>query len=226
MQRVLDVGTGTGIWAIEFAKNNPTTRIIGTDLSAIQRVDRPANCEFTIANAEEEWAFDEPFDFIHSRFLYFGMRDWQSYFRRCFQNLKPGGWVELQECQFPGFDEDYSGAGKQSAYVQWTKYVAQALIKGGIDPASAGSFLVLLQRQGFVNVQEKVITWPGSAWSEEPVKKEIGRLMKPNVTKSLDGVSTRLFTKELGWEKEEVEAMIGRVRAELDDPHKKPYNLV
>ncbi len=226
MQRVLDVGTGTGIWAIEFAKTSPTARVIGTDLSAIQPVDGPPNCDFIVANAEEDWTFDESFDYIHSRLLYFGMRDWPRYFQRCFQNLKPGGWVEAQECQFPGFDESCSGAEDQSAYVRWSEHVAQALSKGGIDPAPGKSFSYLLQDQGFVNVEKRVIKWPASAWSEEPVQKEIGRLTKPNVNKALDGVSRLLFTKKLGWEMEEVEAMILRVRAELDDPHKKPYTLM
>lgn len=35
-QRVLDVGTGTGIWAIDFADQYPSAEVIGTDLSPIQ----------------------------------------------------------------------------------------------------------------------------------------------------------------------------------------------
>ncbi|KAF9883763.1 hypothetical protein FE257_002829 [Aspergillus nanangensis] len=35
-RRVLDVGTGTGIWAMEMAQDFPNTEIIGTDLSPIQ----------------------------------------------------------------------------------------------------------------------------------------------------------------------------------------------
>lgn len=35
-QRVLDVGTGTGIWAIDFADANESSFVIGTDLSAVQ----------------------------------------------------------------------------------------------------------------------------------------------------------------------------------------------
>ena len=31
-QHVLDLGTGTGIWAIEFADENPSAQVIGTDL--------------------------------------------------------------------------------------------------------------------------------------------------------------------------------------------------
>lgn len=29
---VLDIGTGTGIWAIEFAEQNPESLVVGTDL--------------------------------------------------------------------------------------------------------------------------------------------------------------------------------------------------
>lgn len=34
--RVLDLATGTGIWAIEFAQENTGSTVIGTDLSPIQ----------------------------------------------------------------------------------------------------------------------------------------------------------------------------------------------
>lgn len=35
-KNILDIGTGTGIWAIEMADAFPETQIIGTDLSATQ----------------------------------------------------------------------------------------------------------------------------------------------------------------------------------------------
>jgi methylase of polypeptide subunit release factors len=35
-RRVLDIGTGTGIWALEFAKLYPLSTIVGTDLSTIR----------------------------------------------------------------------------------------------------------------------------------------------------------------------------------------------
>ncbi|RFN47648.1 hypothetical protein FIE12Z_8105 [Fusarium flagelliforme] len=35
-KRVLDVGTGTGIWAVEFADENPHAEVVGIDIAAIQ----------------------------------------------------------------------------------------------------------------------------------------------------------------------------------------------
>ena len=36
VKRVLDVGTGTGIWAIDYADEHPDAKVIGVDLSPIQ----------------------------------------------------------------------------------------------------------------------------------------------------------------------------------------------
>lgn len=35
-KRVLDVGTGTGIWAIDYADEHPEAKVVGVDLSPIQ----------------------------------------------------------------------------------------------------------------------------------------------------------------------------------------------
>jgi hypothetical protein len=72
IHRALDVGTGTGKWAIEFADDHPSCQVIGTDLSPIQPNVVPNNCTFVVDNAEEPWVFNQPFDYIHSRFLTLG----------------------------------------------------------------------------------------------------------------------------------------------------------
>jgi SAM-dependent methyltransferase len=70
-QRVLDLGTGTGIWSIDFADEFPSAFVIGTDLSPIQPSSVPPNCRFYVDDNESEWTFgpDETFGFIHGRAL-------------------------------------------------------------------------------------------------------------------------------------------------------------
>lgn len=96
---VLDIATGTGIWAIQFAEQYPLARVIGTDISVIQPVGIPPNCQFFREDAEEEpWLFDEPFDFIHLRAVCACFSDAKRMVERIFKHLRPGGWVEYQVC--------------------------------------------------------------------------------------------------------------------------------
>ena len=219
----LDVGTGTGIWAIEFARNNPSTRVIGTDLSRIQATtDVPANCEFKIENAEEAWTFEEPFDFIHSRLLSCGMHDWPGYFRRCFNNLKPGGWVEAQEYNFPLVCDDES-AGPDSALMRYASLTKEAMAKGGIDAGPEEKFKDYMSTEGFVNIRETVMKLPCGPWPEDEAGKKLGKLQRQNILMVQEGASMMLFTKQLGWTKEEIETLIVEVREDLEDLGKHIY---
>lgn len=75
--KVLDLGTGTGIWAVDFADMFPSAEVIGTDLSAIQPSWVPQNLSFIIDDAEADWTFEsDSFDYIHNRNFVCSIRDW------------------------------------------------------------------------------------------------------------------------------------------------------
>jgi ubiquinone/menaquinone biosynthesis C-methylase UbiE len=82
---VLDVGTGTGIWAIEFADQHPSCEIIGTDLSSIQPSGFPPNVKFIIDDAEEQWVFSHKFDYVHVRVMIVSLHDWSRFVRQGFE---------------------------------------------------------------------------------------------------------------------------------------------
>lgn len=65
---VLDIGTGTGIWAKQFARMHPTSQVVGTDISLIQTsINLPPNLKFEREDSEDLWVFDHSFDYIHWR---------------------------------------------------------------------------------------------------------------------------------------------------------------
>lgn len=99
IQRALDLGTGTGIWAIDFADTFPSAEVIGTDLSPIQPSWVPPNLRFLVDDAESPWLYSaaRPFDFIHARDLGGAIANWPRLLRQAYGHLRPGGWVELQE---------------------------------------------------------------------------------------------------------------------------------
>ncbi|KAF5569306.1 methyltransferase [Fusarium phyllophilum] len=97
VRHVLDVGTGTGIWAIDYADEHPEAQVNGVDLSPIQPDFVPPNVNFVIDDIEDEWTYSQPFDYIHSRVMTSCIADWGDYLTKCFNNLVPGGYLEIQE---------------------------------------------------------------------------------------------------------------------------------
>lgn len=87
IHRVLDVGTGTGIWAIDFADEHPESEVLGIDLSAIQPGFVPPNVSFQVDDLEEPWTFreSEMFDFVYARMMTSSFADWPRFFEQSFQ---------------------------------------------------------------------------------------------------------------------------------------------
>ncbi|KAK6227004.1 hypothetical protein QIS74_00559 [Colletotrichum tabaci] len=64
--RVLDVGTGSGIWAINFGDEHPESDVLAMDLSPTSPSTAPPNVTFEVDDLEEDWLYSRPFDYIHS----------------------------------------------------------------------------------------------------------------------------------------------------------------
>ncbi|TDZ13885.1 Secondary metabolism regulator LAE1 [Colletotrichum orbiculare MAFF 240422] len=76
-QKILYVGTGTGIWAIDMGDEHPESEITGVDLSLIQHPFVPPNVHFLVDDVEAEWTWsDDTFDYIHFRHMALALKDW------------------------------------------------------------------------------------------------------------------------------------------------------
>ena len=84
-QRVLDLATGTGIWAIDFGDKYPTAEVLGNDISPIQPSLVPPNVKFEVDDLEDEWVYSTKFDYIHARYLCCSIRDWPKLMRQAFK---------------------------------------------------------------------------------------------------------------------------------------------
>ncbi|KAF9635836.1 putative methyltransferase type 12 protein [Lasiodiplodia theobromae] len=223
VQDVLDVGTGSGIWAIEFADENPAAQVIGTDLSAIQPEWVPPNVTFLVDDAESDWNFDgKKFDFIHARMLCLGMHNWQRFIAQCYQHLKPGGWLELQEGQLPTRCDDDSVT-KDDPLQKWAILVHEAAATGGIDTMASDKFPQQMKDLGFENINEQVVKWAVGAWPKGQKQKMLGRWTFENLSQGLQGISLALLTKVLGWSREAVELFLVDVRKDMANRKKHYY---
>ncbi|KAH6876419.1 S-adenosyl-L-methionine-dependent methyltransferase, partial [Thelonectria olida] len=221
LHNVLDIGTGTGLWALDFADEHPEAQVLGVDLSPIQTEFVPPNLTFQVDDLEESWTFNVKFDFIYSRMMTGAIADWPRLFKQSYDNLVPGGWLEIADiCPITSDD------GTMTKDLSVTKWV-DLLLEGtkAISRAFDGaySYKKQLEEQGFKNVTQVIFKWPQNQWPKDPKLKEIGSWTLENISSGLDGLSAAVYTRILGWSKEEMDVLLAGVRADLRNPRVHAY---
>jgi ubiquinone/menaquinone biosynthesis C-methylase UbiE len=196
-QRALDLGTGTGIWAIGFADQFPSASVVATDLSPIQPTEVPPNLEFQIDDFCSEWTFrKESFDFIHARSIYGCVADYSALYSQVFKHLKPGGWFEQTEIGVVPRSEDDSIKG--TTLEMWGPLALEAGDKFGKTFRIADETKGCMEASGFTNVTYQKFKWPIGPWPKDPKLKELGAYNRLGWEEGLEGWAMFLFTKYLG----------------------------
>ncbi|KAJ4383429.1 hypothetical protein N0V86_001478 [Didymella sp. IMI 355093] len=211
-QRVLDIGTGTGIWAIDFADENPGCEVLGTDLSPIQPTWVPTNLKFYIDDAESEWVYgtDEHFDFIHVRTLSGAIGDWDKLTRQCYDHLQPGGWLEFQE-PVALCESDDGTIENAHAMNRWQDLCNEAAKVFAKEIRVGHTLKQRMLDAGFVDVAEKVVKVPIGPWPKDPRMKEVGRYQREHMAMGIEPYTFGFIGKILGWSEEECRVLIAQV---------------
>ena len=212
-RRVLDLGTGTGIWAIQFAQQNPDAIVVGTDLSAIQPQGVTSNCEFIREDADDEWTLGGTFDYVHFRFFCAFTTNLKMLLRRIYDHLEPGGWLEAQETTYGGTaaDGSYHGSAIETA----VEATVQAMAAAGQNPWAMTILKDLFIDAGFVDVVEHIQPQPCGDWAVEPKYKEVGRWHAINAVAGVGGLARPIMRAKEGITAEEAQSMVERAQDEI-----------
>ena len=212
-QSVLDIGTGTGIWAIEFAAQYPSADVLGTDLSPIQPEYVPSNCHFEVDDAEDEWIYSRSFDYIHLRLMFHTFKSHQRLIASAFGGLSPGGWMEWQDyyCSLQCVDDSLAG----TALERWVGLYIEGGGRLGRDMLAPRRYKRWMEEAGFVDVAEERLAIPGNAWPRGRDQKLLGLWQMTNFLDGLQAVSMTIFTRGLGWSPEAVELFLVDVRRDI-----------
>lgn len=217
-KRVLDIGTGTGAWAMDFADRWPTTEVLGTDISAIQPSYIPPNCRFEIHDVESDWTFPKNhFDLIHIRYLVGSIGDWDALMKKAFDHLAPGGYLEIGEQKVRMFSNVEGGV--TPAMSQYFDVFDDACKAAGKDVLSVDKFADKLKKAGFDDVEEKIYRIPVARWPKDPKLKEIGLFAALAHTDGFEAYGLGLYTAFKGWEPEKAKAFFKALKADLAKKH-------
>ncbi|KAK5196120.1 hypothetical protein LTR99_008071 [Exophiala xenobiotica] len=218
-QRVLDMGCGTGLYCIEFGDDHPASIVVGVDLSPIQPEFVPPNVKFYVDDLESEWTYppSEHFDFIHGRALCGSIADWPKLFKQSLQNLKPGGWMEMQEYQCHVWSDD--GTVDEAIYLQdWVEQMNEASKRFGKELKTAAALKTHMQNAGFVEVHEEIYKVPIGPWAKGKKYKELGSFYRAQFIDAVEPFTLALFTRVLGYSADEAKIIIARVKKDLVNP--------
>ncbi|KAK0614475.1 S-adenosyl-L-methionine-dependent methyltransferase [Immersiella caudata] len=218
--RILDLGTGTGIWASEFATEHPTTSVLGIDLFP-PSFPSPSNCTYAVLNIEgsdTEWDSIVPpgtFDLVHTRMVLMTLRNPHDVLRKIFRALKVGGRVEFQEKQDPYRTDDPGEEAQNTPVLRNSRLRIEAAKRCGLDRTIAGKLAGWMEGIGFgsVEVEEKRI--PIGGWMEEVEELRVaGEKWRECLVWGTMGFCKRVFMEGFGWSEEEVER---NVREAVED---------
>lgn len=209
-QRILDLATGTGIWALDVADMFPSAQVLGVDIAPIQPRWVAPNCSFEIDDIEDTWTYRiDSFDFIHLRDPLYMVRDWPKLMRQAYEHIKPGGWCELASV-YPRVMCDDGSMPDDSMF----KFICDKFIEAsygmGAPLDSCLRFAEYLRDAGFVDVVEHIFKMPSSPWPKDKRLKKIGALEMTNLVEGASAFGLRVFSHTYGWTREETElAMVG-----------------
>jgi SAM-dependent methyltransferase len=192
---------------MDMGDNYPSATITGVDLSPTQSEWVPPNVYFEVDDIEEPWTYNRKFDYIHQRFMVGSIRDWPNLMKQCFDNLKPGGWVELCDWDYEPHRPDGTIDKRDNWIVKWHSLVIDTCAeKIGVHPNPPPEFKAWATAAGFEDVREVVFQVPVGGWAKNPKLKEIGRYYRYSLEEGLDSITLRIFTQLLGYTLTEAKA--------------------
>jgi len=225
---ILDLGCGSGIWAIDMAKEFPHCRVLGIDLSPITR-PMPENCRVEKHDINEGLErFNGEFDVVNARLIASGIVDYRALVDQVSKVLRPGGLFLGQDWDFRTCDENkiaYPEDGGEDATIPWFArfvirlHTAVRARTGNIDAAvMLGEWLG--DHPSYISVEVSEVWIPSGPWFDGETEEgkrlnHLGKLMQEDCLRMV--ASCRPAFMHLMGDEEAVDDLLEKTRDELEN---------
>lgn len=198
-QRIMDLATGTGLWAIDVADQTPSAQIVAVDIAPIAPMLIPPNLGFEIDDIERTWSWpNDIFDLIYIREPMYCIRDWNKLLSQIYSRLIPGGWFEIA-CTYM---RPIARGGRPAAPSDFTR-MCDSLIQASEAFGTSSSFppelTRLLHNNGFVNIAENIFETPTAPYGPTEREQRIGLLEMLNLDLGTPSIGLRVMERGFGW---------------------------
>ncbi|KAH7377177.1 S-adenosyl-L-methionine-dependent methyltransferase [Plectosphaerella cucumerina] len=215
--RVLDLGTGTGIWAIQVSdmlwKSLEDHALVhGLDMSLMQPQLIPYSVSFTQGDIEGSWPLQHGYDLIHIQSMLGAVRHWKGVYEKAFSFLQDDGHLQHIEIEWKFFAENGSPM-RESALTTWSDSLHRAMRKAGLPLDIDRRTTSLLEAVGFADVTESVIQLPVNPWDNQDIKTGLG--WNKAITDAVEAMSKVPLTRIEGQPTEEVLQLVKEVRQQV-----------
>lgn len=131
-----------------------------------------------------------------------------------FSHVSSQGWVEFQDfdMRYQSSDGSLTPAHKTS---MWIDALLGAAAQSGREPLVGPKLSAWVTNAGFINVTERVFTFPIGGWPREPTLRKVGMINLVAILEGLEAFSMRLLCDVAGWGESDVHALLGQVHDEL-----------
>ncbi|KAK3670145.1 hypothetical protein LTR78_009992 [Recurvomyces mirabilis] len=224
--RMLDVGCGTGEWAVRAAQEYPEAAVVGIDLITMDVLRKPCDLAAAAPNAHffnysidynQDWprALGD-FDFVHLSLLAGKIDDWPTTYKRASRCMRPNGIVEHVEISWEPHSTDSAGLqADELPLMQWYRDMESATANIGKPFALRRDTCQQLQAAGFEDVDEATFQIP--FWEYRPrdphrhkLSNWIHTILSENSgawERSFFARCVLLFTHVLGYDEQQVRQM-------------------